>query len=83
MRPPTVKMGHWREGAGWAERLQNRIRWRKRWSVGTARKTAKPEPGKVYVGPAGWSYADWEGIVYPPGRGDRLVAVGTRAVGGG
>lgn len=21
--------------------------------------------GKVYIGPAGWSYKDWEGIVYP------------------
>ena len=25
----------------------------------------KPSPGKILVGPAGWSYADWEGIVYP------------------
>jgi uncharacterized protein YecE (DUF72 family) len=24
---------------------------------------------KYYVGTAGWSYEDWEGIVYPPGRG--------------
>ncbi len=23
--------------------------------------------GKVFVGPAGWSYEDWKGIVYPPG----------------
>lgn len=23
-------------------------------------------PHQVHVGPAGWSYADWEGIVYPP-----------------
>src|SRR5690348_9446999 len=22
--------------------------------------------GEVLIGPAGWSYADWEGIVYPP-----------------
>jgi uncharacterized protein YecE (DUF72 family) len=22
--------------------------------------------GKVYIGPAGWSYRDWEGVVYPP-----------------
>jgi uncharacterized protein YecE (DUF72 family) len=22
-------------------------------------------PGRVRIGPAGWSYADWEGIVYP------------------
>ena len=25
----------------------------------------KPSSGKILVGPAGWSYADWEGIVYP------------------
>ena len=25
----------------------------------------KPSTGKILVGPAGWSYADWEGIVYP------------------
>ncbi len=23
--------------------------------------------GKVFIGPAGWAYKDWEGIVYPPG----------------
>ena len=23
---------------------------------------------KIRVGPAGWSYPDWEGIVYPPGK---------------
>lgn len=29
--------------------------------------------GPIYIGPAGWSYPDWEGIVYPPGaRSDRL-----------
>ncbi|MCL5287971.1 MAG: DUF72 domain-containing protein [Acidobacteria bacterium] len=37
-------------------------------SVGPARKSAKQEPGKVFVGPAGWSYADWAGIVYPARR---------------
>ena len=25
----------------------------------------KPSAGKILVGPAGWSYADWEGVVYP------------------
>jgi uncharacterized protein YecE (DUF72 family) len=25
-------------------------------------------PGKLYIGTAGWSYADWNGIVYPDGR---------------
>jgi len=25
--------------------------------------------GDVYVGPAGWAYEDWKGIVYPTGRG--------------
>ena len=30
----------------------------------------------IYIGPAGWSYADWEGIVYPPGKGyDRLLFI--------
>jgi uncharacterized protein YecE (DUF72 family) len=28
----------------------------------------KPEPasGQLYIGPAGWDYADWQGVVYPP-----------------
>ncbi len=30
--------------------------------------TARKEPGRVLVGPAGWSYADWNGIVYPAPR---------------
>jgi len=28
----------------------------------------KPEPAKLFAGPAGWSYADWNGIVYPAHR---------------
>lgn len=28
-----------------------------------------PEPHSIRIGPAGWSYKDWEGIVYPPHRG--------------
>ena len=33
-----------------------------------------PEPG-LYLGTSGWSYADWEGTVYPPGipAGSRLA----------
>lgn len=33
------------------------------------RARAAPD-GKVYIGPAGWSYEDWKGVVYPrePGR---------------
>ncbi len=27
----------------------------------------KVQQGVVRIGPAGWSYADWKGIVYPPG----------------
>lgn len=27
----------------------------------------RPSAPRVLVGPAGWSYADWEGVVYPPG----------------
>jgi uncharacterized protein YecE (DUF72 family) len=31
---------------------------------------------EIYIGPAGWSYADWEGIAYPPGTGhDRLLEI--------
>jgi uncharacterized protein YecE (DUF72 family) len=29
--------------------------------------------GTIHVGPAGWSYRDWEGIVYPAGTRDRLA----------
>lgn len=29
---------------------------------------SRPGEAVVRVGPAGWSYWDWEGIVYPPGR---------------
>ena len=25
-----------------------------------------PDIHKIRIGPAGWSYKDWEGIVYPP-----------------
>jgi uncharacterized protein YecE (DUF72 family) len=36
----------------------------------------KAKDTQIYIGPAGWSYADWEGIVYPPGSGyDRLLYV--------
>ena len=31
-------------------------------------KTEGQEPGQVRVGPAGWSYADWSGYVYPTRR---------------
>jgi len=31
-------------------------------------KTAGQERGRVRVGPAGWSYADWSGYVYPTRR---------------
>ncbi len=35
----------------------------------SARQAAQPHaPGVVRVGPAGWSYADWAGIVYPARR---------------
>jgi uncharacterized protein YecE (DUF72 family) len=26
-----------------------------------------PEDRRLYIGPAGWDYADWQGVVYPPG----------------
>ncbi len=30
-------------------------------------KKQRTDNGKLYVGPAGWDYADWQGVVYPPG----------------
>ncbi len=34
-----------------------------------------PENPKLYIGPAGWDYPDWQGVLYPPGlKGtDRLT----------
>jgi uncharacterized protein YecE (DUF72 family) len=39
-----------------------------------AGEVAPPEPG-LYLGTSGWSYADWEGTLYPPGlpAGSRLA----------
>jgi uncharacterized protein YecE (DUF72 family) len=31
-------------------------------------RIANPEHARILVGPAGWSYADWNGIVYPSRR---------------
>jgi uncharacterized protein YecE (DUF72 family) len=31
-------------------------------------KFKKSNPSRIYVGPAGWSYADWKGVVYPTHR---------------
>jgi uncharacterized protein YecE (DUF72 family) len=31
-------------------------------------KNEKLQPGRILVGPAGWSYPDWNGIVYPSHR---------------
>jgi len=35
----------------------------------------KTENRKLYLGPAGWDYADWQGVIYPPGLkgADRLT----------
>ena len=35
--------------------------------AGEKQATGLPR-GRILVGPAGWSYADWNGIVYPPHR---------------
>jgi uncharacterized protein YecE (DUF72 family) len=40
--------------------------------------TRQPRTGAIRVGVAGWDYADWNGIVYPPGAGrgfDKLAWV--------
>jgi uncharacterized protein YecE (DUF72 family) len=31
-------------------------------------KNPEPSPSRILVGPAGWSYPDWKGILYPPRR---------------
>lgn len=40
---------------------------------------ANPPNPKLYIGPAGWDYPDWQGVVYPPGlKGpDRLTFLAT------
>jgi uncharacterized protein YecE (DUF72 family) len=40
-------------------------------------KTQNPEP---FIGPAGWDYPDWQGVVYPPGLkgADRLTFLASR-----
>jgi uncharacterized protein YecE (DUF72 family) len=30
-------------------------------------RTQQTENRKLYIGPAGWDYPDWQGVVYPPG----------------
>jgi uncharacterized protein YecE (DUF72 family) len=39
----------------------------------------KTENPKLLIGPAGWDYADWQGVVYPPGLkgADRLTFLAT------
>ena len=32
-----------------------------------AHSKQQTENRKLYLGPAGWDYADWQGVVYPPG----------------
>ncbi len=37
---------------------------------------ARETHGSIHIGPAGWSYADWVGPVYPPGRKvDELLTI--------
>lgn len=33
--------------------------------MSTAAQTVGRAPGRLWIGPAGWSYPDWEGVVYP------------------
>jgi uncharacterized protein YecE (DUF72 family) len=44
-----------------------------------ADREPRTENRKLYVGPAGWDYADWRGVVYPPGLkgADRLSFLAT------
>jgi len=40
----------------------------------------KTENRKLFIGPAGWDYPDWQGVVYPPGLkgADRLTFLASR-----
>ncbi len=38
--------------------------------------TRDVEKGPIRVGPAGWSYEDWKGIVYPPGKKGKFDPLG-------
>ena len=38
--------------------------------------TPLPKRAAIYVGPSGWSYPDWTGIVYPANAGSRFDALG-------
>ncbi|HER44041.1 MAG TPA: DUF72 domain-containing protein, partial [Candidatus Eisenbacteria bacterium] len=39
-------------------------------------KDTAADPSKLFIGPAGWSYEDWVGPVYPSsGRIDRLTYI--------
>ena len=35
----------------------------------------KPGGGRYYIGPSGWSYDDWKGVVYPHGAPSRFDAL--------
>jgi uncharacterized protein YecE (DUF72 family) len=41
---------------------------RERRIVASEAMSPEPEHGRILVGPAGWSYSDWNGIVYPSRR---------------
>ena len=45
----------------------------------SAATQANPPNPKLYIGPAGWDYPDWQGVVYPPGLkgADRLTFLAT------
>ena len=33
----------------------------------TSHRKQQTANSKLYIGPAGWDYPDWQGVVYPPG----------------
>jgi len=37
-------------------------------TIKSTSRVEKPPKAEIYVGPAGWSYSDWNGIVYPTHR---------------
>jgi uncharacterized protein YecE (DUF72 family) len=41
----------------------------------TSKDAGRKGPGRIRCGVAGWSYPDWEGVVYPRGTKDKLAFI--------
>ncbi len=67
MHPAVASLIQSSETAATRERrLTNQLPGGKLVGEEKANMMSGPSPPQILVGPAGWSYADWEGVVYPP-----------------